>query len=162
MAKEVVGKFNESFESIDFYEIMYRYKRFTLIRQLGTDDYYIWESKNRMLSKKLTKSEIPRSKKEFDTIFERCQEWYIGLIFFWSDSKLVTEYGLPGYDKLVKLYKELLSTRYGEIMLNQALESLREQEGWLKYLMYKSRIVFESYRKRRVMRKMEKEFDLIW
>ncbi len=162
MAKEVVGKFNEKFESIDFYEIMFRYKKFTVLRQLGTDDYYIWESKNRMLSRKLNKNEVPTSKAAFEYIFEAITEWYVGLIFFWSDSKLVTQYGLPGYDKLVKIYKELLSTRYGEIMLEQALESLKEQDGYFTYLMYKSRTFFEMFRKRRVMRKMEKEFDLIW
>ena len=160
--REIIGKFDADIENIEFYEIMNRYKNFTIIRMLGTDNYYIWEEKNRILSTMISKDQVPRSKEEFDNIFENIRDWGLGAVFFWAESKFVTQYGLEGYDKLINLYREMVNCRFSEIMLNRYLESIKQNVGLFQYFLVKLKTLGSSIERKRIMNKLGKEYDLIW
>lgn len=162
MAQRIVGKFNKDLEKIEFYEIMEDYKHYTVIRKQGTDTYYIWDNKNSLLSEELNIESIPKDKKDYTYILDSINTWYIGAVFFWANSKFVTQYGLPNYDKLVNLYKELLNIKASEIQIEDTLAEVRNNEGFVSYLkcMFISRRFIRAQKK--TIRKLEKEFKLIW
>lgn len=162
MAQKIVGKFNKDLERIEFYEIMENYKHYTVIRKQGTNTYYIWDNNNSLLSDDLHIISIPKDKKKYIDIINKIQTWYIGVVFFWADSKFVTEYGLPNYDKLVSLYKELINIKGTEIQILKTLVEVKENEGLLNYLKCRA-ISFRFLRaQKKTIRKLEKEFKLIW
>lgn len=162
MAKRIVGKFNKSIEKIEFYEIVEDYKQYTIIRKQGTKSYYIWDNKNSLLSSNLHIPEVPKDKKDYIYILDSIRTWYIGIVFFWADSKFVKEYGNPNYDKLVNLYKELINIKATEIQILETLFNVKEKEGLFSYI--KCKLI--SYRflraQKKTIRKLEKEFKLVW
>ena len=107
MGKEIVGNFNKDLSKIEFYEIVDNYKIYTIIRKQATDKYYLYDNKLGVLSEELDITELPEDKNEYDEILKEKKTWYYGVVFFWADSKFVTEYGAPYYHKLVDIYKEV-------------------------------------------------------
>lgn len=156
MAKKIVAKFNETFSEIEFYEIMDNFKQYTILREQGTDNYYLYDNDNALVSERI--ENINNFKNDIKYI-----EWYYGTVFFWADSKFVTEYGLPGYDKLIYLYRELVALRTSEVDIKISLDKIREAGGTIiDYL--KCRLVayrFFKYQKNTI-KKLVKEFKLIW
>ncbi|MGM9543526.1 MAG: hypothetical protein ACI3T9_00950 [Romboutsia timonensis] len=162
MAKQIVGKFNKDFSKIEFYEIMDNYKEYTIIRKQGTTDYYAWDNKASFLSDNLHIISIPDNKVLYDKIIEHVRTWYVGAVFFWADSKFVTEYGLPNYDKLVNIYKELINIKATELeILNTVLEC-KENESFLTYIRTKMLAYKFLRRQRKTVKELEKEFKIIW
>lgn len=162
MAQKIVGKFNKNLEKIEFYEIIEDYKHYTIIKKQGTNMYYMWDNKNSLLSDELHMPTVPKDKKDYVYIMDAIKTWYIGVVFFWADSKFVTEYGLPNYDKLVSLYRELINIKGTEIQILNTLMEVKENEGFLNYLKCKA-ISFRFLRaQKKTIRKLEKEFKLVW
>lgn len=162
MAKRIVGKFNKDLEHIEFYEIIDSYKQYTVIRKQGFNKYYVWDNKNSLLSDDLHIVAVPKDKSKYEEILDNVRTWYIGVVFFWADSKFVTQYGLPNYDKLVNLYKELLNIKATEIQIEDTLAEVRNNEGFISYLkcMFVSRRFLRA--QKGTIRRLEKEFKLIW
>lgn len=162
MARKIVGKFDKNLEKIEFYEVIDSYKEYSVIRKQGTNTYFVWDNNNSLLSSDLHIVAIPTDKSKYEHILETVQTWYIGVIFFWADSKFVTQYGFPNYDKLVNLYKELINIKNTEIEILHTLMAVKEKEGLLSYI--KCKLI--SYRflraQKKTIKKLEKEFKLIW
>lgn len=162
MKKEIVAKFNKNLTKIEFYEITDNYKEYTIIRKQGTNEYYAYDNQNGMVSDNLHIISAPTDKTKYKDIIKNSRMWFYGAIFFWADSKFVTEYGLPNYDKLVSIYKELINVRVSETEILKTLDEVRRKESFFRYL--KCRAM--SYRFIRIQRKtinrLVKEFKLIW
>lgn len=162
MGKEIVAKFNEDYSGIEFYRIEMRYKHYTLISLLGHDHFYIWDNKVKVLSMDFI-GDIPDSKQEFKELIASITSWdYADYIFFWADSKLVTDFGLPHYNKLLKIYKELIEMRYTRIQFELMLEDLKIEDNWFIYLKYKFLTTIMMIKQNKTIRKCIKEFKLIW
>ena len=160
--RQIVGKFNKELSRIEFYEIMDNYKEYTIIRKQGTNSYYAWNNKKKLFSNKLCLGSIPQDKTKYENVIKLIDVWFNKVVFFWATSKFVTEYGLPHYDRLIALYKELIDIKLNDIKLQETLENIRKNEGFLTYL----RCRITSYRfitaQRGTIRRLEKEFELIW
>lgn len=162
MKKEIVGKFNNDLSKIEFYEITDSYRRFTVLRKKGTNEYYLWDNKYALLSDNLHIIDIPSNKKDYDSIISHVQTWYSGDVFFWSTSKFVTEYGFEGYEMLLHIYTQILSIREREIEILKVLEEVKANEPFIIYLrcLLKTKIYLRKQRK--TIKALEKEFQIIW
>lgn len=162
MGKEIVGNFNKDLSKIEFYEIVDNYKIYTIIRKQATDKYYLYDNKLGVLSEELDITELPEDKNEYDKILNEKRTWYYGVVFFWADSKFVTEYGAPYYHKLVDIYKEVCNIKMNEVELLNTLKSIKVEEDFINYLRCKI-IIFRILRsQRKTIKKFVKEFKLIW
>lgn len=162
MAKRIVAKFNKDFDKIEFYEIMDDYSDFTIIRKQGTQEYYAWDNKYSVLSGNLHIISLPEDRDKMYEILKNCEEWYYGLVFFWADSKFVTEYGLPNYEKLVDIYKQLINIKITEFNVQQTLKEVWENENLIVYI--KTKLLARKLLKaqKQTVKKLEKEFKIIW
>lgn len=162
MGKQIVATFNEDFSKIEFYTIVDNYKRYTIIRRSGTDLYYAWDNINSLLSDNLHIITIPEDKEKYIEIIKNVQTWYIGAVFFWADSKFVTEYGLPNYDKLVDIFKQLVTIKGTEIEILNTVQKCKENESFLNYI--RTKILANKFlrRQRKTIKELEKEFKIIW
>lgn len=162
MGKKIVATFDDNIEKIEFYEVIEDYKEYTIIRKQGKNEFYAWNNKESLFSDNLHIICTPTDKEKYEKILDNVQTWYIGAVFFWANSKFVTEYGNPNYSKLIGLYKELLNIKRADIQIKNTLQSIRENEGLFNYL----KCIISSFRflrgQRITMRKLEREFKLIW
>lgn len=163
MEKQIVGVFAGDFEKIIFYEIMDNYNEFTILRKQGTNDYYLYNNDLKAFSPdKFHIIKIPDDKKKYEDLINiENYRWCIDAIFFWADSKFVTEFGLPGYDKLLELYDNLIDIRYADLEIERELYMARE-EGFFTWLMTKIRIYKITHSQRRLIKRIVKEFKVIW
>lgn len=161
--KEIVAKFNRDLTKIEFYEIVDNFKRFTILRRQGTDIYYAWDNRNKLFTMNdLNIDGVPFDKEDYYEIFDNVDNWYCGVVFFWADSKFVNEYGLPHYDKLVNIYKELLNVKNTEVEILNTLAEVKKNEGLIAYL--RCRMIANRFLRmqKKSIKKLEKEFKLIW
>ena len=95
-------------------------------------------------------------------ILKNCEEWYYELVFFWADSKFVTEYGLPNYEKLVDIYKQLINIKITGFNVQQTLKEVWENENLMVYI--KTKLLARKLLKaqKQTVKKLEKEFKIIW
>ena len=162
MAKRIVAKFEKNLDKREFYEVMKDYGDFTIIRKQGTKEYHAWDNKYSVLSDDLHIDGLPEDKDEMFKILDDCQTWWCGLVFFWADSKFVTEYGLPNYDKLVNIYKEIINIKMTELDIQQTLNEVKEQESFMVYIKTKLLARRLLRAQRNAVRKLEKELKIIW
>lgn len=162
MGKKIVGKFNEDLTKVEFYEIVDDYKQYTIIKRQGTNKYYAWDNKNSLLSDDLHIITSPDDKELYNKIIEHEQTWYYGVVFFWADSKFVTEYGFPHYDKLVNIYKELINIKITEIKIKETVRECKENDTFINYI--RNVILANKFlrRQRKTIKELEKEFKVIW
>lgn len=163
MEKQIVGVFEGNFEKIIFYEIMDNYNEFTILRKQGTNDYYLYDNDLKAFSPdKFHIIKIPDDKNKYkDLINTKDYRWCVDAIFFWADSKFVTEFGLPGYNKLLELYGNLIDIRYADFEIEKELFYAREQ-GFLTWLITKIRINKVTHSQRKLLKRIVKELKVIW
>lgn len=161
MGKKIVGKLDNSFEKIEFYEIVDNYKHFTIIRKQGTSNYYAWDNKLSVLSEKLDIIYMPEDVELLEDVINNMYVWYPE-VFFWADSKFVTDYGLPHYDKLIDIYIELVNIRITELKIKETIRQCRENDTFINYI--KNVMLANKFlrRQKRTVRELEKEFKVIW
>lgn len=162
MAKKVVGKFNHNLTKIEFYDIVDNYKHYTILKKQGTKEHYAWDNETSMLSSDLHILVVPENKTLYKMIMERVHKWYYGDVFFWADSKFVTQYGLPNYDRLVNLYRELLEIKDTEVEILRLLIEVEENESFIDYVKCRWRCSKLLRAQRKTIKKLAKEFKLIW
>lgn len=162
MKNKIVGTFNEDLSKIELYKIIEEYKYFTIIQNITTLKFYAWDNKKKVLSDDLHIIDKPRDKNKYNDIIAKVRTWYVGTVFFWADSKFVTEYGLPYYDKLVDIYKELITFRISEVEINESLKMIMEEDGIVKYLYFWFITLSYKITKHKSIKKMIKEYKLIW
>lgn len=162
MKKKIVGKFNEDFSKVEFYEIIDNYKQYTILRKQGSSTYYVWDNKQRLLSHKLWIIAAPKEKDKYEYIIGSIKMWYKGIVFFWADSKFVTEHGLPHYDKLIEVYKQLISIKLNDIKMDKTLMDIKDEEGFFTYLKCKLLSFRFLNAQKKTFKKLEKEYKLIW
>lgn len=160
--KKLVGKFNKDLTKIEFYEIVDNYKHYTILRKQGTKKHFAWDNETSMLSGDLHMIAIPDNKTLYKRIIEHIQTWCYGDVFFWADSKFVTEYGLPHYHMLVEIYKQMLSIKDSEVDLLRALIDAEENADFITYMKCKWQINRLFKQQNKVVKRMVKEFKLIW
>ena len=161
MGKKIVGKLDNGFEKIEFYEIVDNYKHFTIIRKQGTSNYYAWDNKLSVLSEKLDIIYMPEDVELLEDVINNMYVWYPE-VFFWADSKFVTDYGLPHYDKLIDIYIELVNIRITELKIKETIRQCRENDTFINYI--KNVMLANKFlrRQKRTVRELEKEFKVIW
>lgn len=163
MAKQIVGLFNGNFEKIEFYEIMDNWKEYTVLRKQGTNEYYLYDNNLKAFTKsRFPIINVPKDKNEYEKLIQpECYRWVIDAIFFWADSKIVTNYGLPGYERIMELYKNLIDIRYSDFELQKQLFYARK-ESFFTWLFAKIRVKRLTYDQRKILRKVIKEYKIIW
>lgn len=162
MAKQIVGAFKTDFSGIEFYDVVDNWNEFTIIKHQLSRKYYAWNNKLSILSEDLHIIDIPEDKNKYKDIISVYQgRWCCDMVFFWADSKFVTEFGLPGYNRLIELYKTLISLRHQDLELDEELGKARET-GLFNYYMAKFTIWRLGIPRRKMLRKIEKEFKVIW
>lgn len=163
MAKQIVGLFDKNFDKIEFYEIEDNWEQFTILRKQGTNKYYLYDNKKRMLTAdKFHIISIPEDKSKYKELIQPDQyQWAIDVVFFWADSKFVTSYGLPGYDRMVEMYKSLVNIRYSDYEVNKQLE-LAKKEGVLVWLCAKLSTKRFTWAQQRLLNKIIREYKIIW
>lgn len=162
MAKRIVAKFDKNFDKIEFYEVIKDYKQYTIIKKQGTNEYYLWDNDNSLLSDDLHIISLPEDNKTMSDIIKKCIYWWKGFVFFWADSKFVTEYGLPNYDKLVNIYKELINIKLTELQVEETLQETWKNEGLITYIKVKLLARKLLNAQKQTIKKLEKEFKIIW
>lgn len=164
MAKQIVGTFKTDFSGIEFYDIVDNYKEFTILRHQLTRKYYTWHNRLSLFSDDLHIIDIPKEKEKdkYEDILDMGKNrWCCDMVFFWADSKFVTDYGLPGYDRLIELFKTLIGIRHQDMEIGQVLGEAREH-SLFNYYLCKFNVWRMSAPKRRMLNKVEKEFKVIW
>lgn len=163
MEKHIVAKFDSKIEKIEFYEIIDNYKYFALLRRQGTDEYYIWDDNFSVLSHKFELEELPKTRKDYKQLFiDTERDWYYGVVFFWADSKFVTEYGMPNYNMLINIYNQLVDLRESEWHINNDLAYIRDNEGIFSYIRCSWMALSHRRRQKPIIKNLEKEFKIIW
>lgn len=160
--QQVIGKFNKNLDKIQFYDVVDTFKHYIILRKQGTDKYYAWDNKEKMLSDDLHINNIPSEKKLYEYIIDNSYGWHLGEVMFYADSQFVTDYGLPHYDKLVEIYKHLLGVKKSDCEIKMELEKIRYTESYLVYLKCKIHTKRYLRKQRKIEKELEKEFKLIW
>ena len=161
---KIVGKFNEELNEIHFYKILLDYKQYTILEKLADEPilYYIYNNKTNRLGKihviKLPKQEVLVSEIiEKDNIQWLTEEQ----LFFWGDSKFVTQFGYENYERLIEVYKYLLEIRKEnrkvELVWNE-LKTSNVIEYLLALISYKN----HKRKENKLIRRLKKELQLIW
>lgn len=164
MAKQIVGAFKTDFSGIEFYDIVDNWNEFTILKHQLSGKYYAWNNKFSMLSEDMHIIDIPEDKNKYEELipFKPGFSWCLDMVFFWADSKFVTDYGLPGYEKLIELYKNLISIRHQDFELDNELANIRVNQGLFSFYMASLRLWWMKKDQRRMLRKIEKEYKIIW
>lgn len=163
MGKQIVGMFDTDFSKIIFYEIMDNWNEYTILRKQGTNEHYLYNNEYKVFTHQhIHIINIPEDKSKYDKLIDPKQyDWAMDPVFFWADSRFVTDYGLPGYDKLIELYKNLIEIRYSDFQIAEQLSYAKEQ-GWLTWLLTKLQVQRLTRVQKRTLRRLIKEFKVIW
>ena len=153
MEKQIVGRIIKPGDIIQFFNIVKSYNNLTVIRRSGSEDYYLYKEDGAI------------SVQHFPTMGEllECKniKWSYNVLFFWADSKFVTEYHSPNRKALIDLYYNLLAVKHRDVEFREVVEDCKSR-GWFEYmytLFYYRRM---QRRQNRDIRKVVKEFKVIW
>lgn len=162
MGKQIVGRFDNKFNKIEFFEVVANYKEYTVLRKQGTKQYFIWDNQYALLSDTIELATEPEKAKDYADIIAEERDWFYGNVFFWADSKFVSEFGFPHYDELKDIYKQLVKIRHKEHRINETIQQVRNEEGFFTYLKYTA--IFKKFmrRQRKSIKMLIKEFKVIW
>lgn len=163
MAKSIVGKFNDDFSKIEFYEILFSYKNITFIKEqsLSSYRYYAYDNKSGKIGKlpiygDLKAEDVQRILPITKVIWLREV-----VLFFWADSVLVNSYGLEYYDRLLSLYKELLLIKSNEFNIIDNKDKLLDLK-FIPRMIMKYRIFRTKMQRIKIFSKMRRELKIIW
>lgn len=164
MGKQIIGKFDKQCKNIEFFEVISSYKHYTILRKQCSDKYYVYDNYSKLLSegKNIPNMSIKKCNNQKLLDGFNLTKWNHNCLFFWADSKFVTEYGLPEYDQLVELYRKLIRVKLSQKEILDRLLILKKCTNWLVYIkcyfMTKKHLKLQD----KAIRGMIKEFKLIW
>lgn len=160
--KQIVGKFNNDLSRIEFYEIIDNFKQYTLIRKQGTSNHYLFDNKASLLSNEFYIDKDFSMIADINNLLEDIEEWSYNQIFFWADSVFVTKFGTEEYHKLVRVYHQLLNIKESEVFTEFLLTGLFESTRFFECIKYKWQYFKLKMQSRRMIKKFEKEYKIIW
>lgn len=161
MGKKIVGAFKTDFSMVEFYTIIEDVNEYTVLKKQTTDEICLWNNKTHLFANLgiIKGVEEIGGWKEFIKNVE-CN-WHYDMVFFWATSKFVTEYGLPGYDLLVDLYKRLIEIRQFDYDYARNIEMLGNY-SIISQFRYRFYIWKVRRHQQKVLNKIIKEFEVIW
>ena len=153
--KQIVGTFNDEYDKIEFYEVLDSFKGYTVLKKSGAEDYYLYLEAGALSCEHYDNKE---------TLIRNLDKvtWDFTKLFFWADSRFVTEYGKENYDILVSLYQSIQMVKLRNLDMDMVVEEARAK-GIFAYLYCKFYIALMNRRQRVVgMKKIIRELKIIW
>ena len=153
-SRQIVGKFNKTLDNIEFYEIIKSFNNYTIIKKINKVEYLLYNEEGYL------------SKNSYDNIDNMINdldkmEWTEDVLFFWADSKFVTEVYKSNYDILVDLYKNMKVCKRRELELKKELSDLKTK-SLIGYIYYSITLKILNRKQNKSIRKIVKEFKIIW
>lgn len=162
MTKRIVGKFKKDLSRIEFYTVIDDYAQYTILEKHTENpiNCYVYDNKTSTLG--LVQLKEPQRKDVLRAIKEDTIRWLNeNVLFFWADSRFVTEYGAPHYNSLIRLYREILDMRKAVVREKQLLESYKPK-GIKDIINVYHKVFVGRYRRKRFLKDCKKELKIIW
>ena len=105
---------------------------------------------------------VKKGGKYKELMVDTSRDWFYGVVFFWADSKFVTQYGLPYYDTLIEIYKKLIDLRESEWAIDNDLARVLNNGNIFMYLKYRWIAFLHRRRQKGIIRNLIKELNIIW
>lgn len=164
--KQIVATFKKNTQyDFDFYEIVQHIDQYSLLKNQASGRFYLYDNDNARLCDMYLLN-IPDN---FDTLLQLINScinknrWENNQVFFWADSTFVQCAFGEGKETLKLIYTQLVELRKSDFILKSSYNEISEKDcTYLERLRIK--IKYKKYKRntKKLIRKLEREFKVIW
>lgn len=164
--KQVVATFKKNAKyDFDFYEIVQHIDQYSLLKNQANGRFYLYDNDNARLCDMYLLN-IPDNSDILSQLISSCinkNRWENNQVFFWADSPFVQNAFDDGKETLKSIFTQLVEIRKSNSILESSYNEITEEDGtYLDRLRIKMK--YEKYKRntKRLIRKLEREFKVIW
>lgn len=162
MSKLIIGRFNKD-NKILFYSVEDSWKHYLIIKSQPSGDYYLYNRANKSLTKQSFRIlNVPDDKNIYSSlIHDDHYTWEYNKVFFEANSPFVDKCGLPEHKVLLKMYRSLEHLIATDNQMRKDLEDIYYSHR-IYYFILRLKMRYNMFKQNRALRKVIKEYRIIW
>lgn len=161
---QIVATLRPSDNKAEFYKILFSHKDLTILSKQSTDTYniYAYNNKTRRTGKLPIEGNLEVDKiKRLVEIGLKVIWLDYPMLFFWADSRLITDYGLPKYENLLNIHDSLLLIKKDNMDCEDNIKAMKK-ESFIHYLLLKFIYMLHRANVKIRISSIIKELKIIW